>query len=421
MNGEVYTDYTAIGVRYENMLKNRNLWILMTGELIAGLGMWFGMIGNLEFMQHNIPSDFLKAAVMMVSPFIGLLLGPLSGRLVDRGDKKKIMLAAGLVRILGAALMFPALAYNSVWWMIGYIALIGGAAAFYFPALQSVIPLVVRQDELISANGMLMNIATFARVIGTAVAGVLLVYLSLFSLYLYTIIAYALLLCFTFSLQFEQPARPVHSDKKQNSGSFKDVFPVIKSTPPVLMALALTLAPTFFIGGFNLMVIEISEMQGDQAIKGLLYTTEGVSLIIGAFLAKRIAAGRNLITVLLISAFLVAVAHLSLYFADLKWMSLLSFGLFGVAAGGFFPQSSTLFQKMVPSEFHGRFFSFRGMLDRVLFQVIILCTGLFLDTIGFHAMVMTFGGISMLVVIYFGFRQRRTPVSFVDHNATTSH
>lgn len=399
------------------MWKNRNLWILMTGELIAGLGMWFGMIGNLEFMQHNVPSDFLKAALLMVSPFIGVLLGPLSGRVVDRGDKKKILLAAGLVRIIGAALMFPALAYNSVWWMVGYIALIGGAAAFYFPTLQSVIPLIVRDDQLLAANGVYMNIATFARVIGTAVAGVLLVYLSLFSLYLYTLVAYSLLLLFTFSLQIEQKAPASRSGKKRSGGNFKEVFPLIKNTPSVLLALALTLAPTFFIGGFNLMVIEISEMQGDQAIKGLLYTTEGVSLMIGAFLAKRIAAGRNLITVLLASSFLIAVAHLSLYFAELKWMSILSFGLFGVAAGGFFPQSATLFQKMVPAEFHGRFFSFRGMMDRVLFQVVILCTGLFLDTIGFHAMVMIFGGISMAVVIFFGFRQQRSPISFVDRSA----
>ena len=43
------------------MWRNRNIWIILTGEMIAGLGLWTGIIGNLEFMQEKIPSDFVKA------------------------------------------------------------------------------------------------------------------------------------------------------------------------------------------------------------------------------------------------------------------------------------------------------------------------------------------------------------------------
>lgn len=32
------------------MWKNRNVWIILTGEFVAGLGLWLGIIGNLEFM-----------------------------------------------------------------------------------------------------------------------------------------------------------------------------------------------------------------------------------------------------------------------------------------------------------------------------------------------------------------------------------
>lgn len=38
------------------MWKNKNVWIILTGEFIAGLGLWLGIIGNLEFMQEKIPS-----------------------------------------------------------------------------------------------------------------------------------------------------------------------------------------------------------------------------------------------------------------------------------------------------------------------------------------------------------------------------
>lgn len=390
------------------------MWILMSGEMIAGLGMWFGLIGNLDFLQHAVPSDFLKAVILMAGAFVGVLLGPLAGRVVDQTEKKRVLISAGMVRIVGVLFMFLALHLNSVWWMLGYTVLIGGAAAFYFPALQSVIPLIVRDEQLLSVNGVYMNITTLARVIGTAAAGVLLLVMSLFSLYLYTLIAYVLLLCFTFNLRIQEQPKEPRSRKVKEKAGFKEVMPIIKSAPAVLMTLMLTLAPTLFIGSFNLVVIAISDLQGDPSIKGTLYTTEGISLMLGAFLTKRLSKGRNMVPLLIGSAFFIGLGQLTLYFAAIKWVAVLGFGLFGLAAGCFFTMTSTLFQKQVPKEFHGRFFSFRGMLDRVSFQVVMLSTGLFLDTLGFHTMIVCFGTLSLAVVLYFGWQQVRKPLSFVD-------
>ncbi|MGZ4123318.1 MAG: MFS transporter [Tumebacillaceae bacterium] len=399
------------------MWRNRNVWILMSGEMIAGLGMWFGLIGNLDFLQHTVPSDFLKAVILMAGAFVGVLLGPLAGRVVDQSEKKKILILAGMVRIIGVLFMFLALHEGSVWWMLGYTILIGGAAAFYFPALQSVIPLIVREEQLMSVNGVYMNITTLSRVIGTAAAGVLLLVMSLFSIYLYSLIAYVLLLGFTFNLQINEQKRDNAEGKarkvKQKAG-FKEVLPIIKAAPTVLMTLMLTLAPTLFIGSFNLMVITISDLQADASIKGTLYTTEGVSLMLGAFLTKRLAVGRNMVPLLIGSALLVGIGQLSLYFAAIPIVSIAGFGLFGLAAGCFYTLTSTLFQKQVPQEFHGRFFSFRGMLDRVSFQVVMLGAGLFLDTLGFQTMVVSFGLLSLLVSGYFTWQQVRRPLSFVD-------
>jgi hypothetical protein len=50
---------------------------------------------------------------------------------------------------------------------------------------------------------------------------------------------------------------------------------------------------------------------------------------------------------------------------------------------------------------------------KVMFQVVLLGTGLFLDTIGFHYMVLIFGGCSILLIFYTIIRQARIPVVFV--------
>ena len=165
------------------MVRNKNIWILMTGEFITNMGLWLGIIGNLEFLQNLVPSDLHKALILLLGMFAGLLFGPMAGKIVDKFSKKKLMIYSSLLRIVSVLFMFVAIWTNSIAWMCVYMVLIGIAAAFYQPALQATLPLVVKEHQLLSINGLHMNVGTIARILGTAMAGILLLYLSLFQIY----------------------------------------------------------------------------------------------------------------------------------------------------------------------------------------------------------------------------------------------
>lgn len=99
-----------------------------------------------------------------------------------------------------------------------------------------------------------------------------------------------------------------------------------------------------------------------------------------------------------------------LYFAGSSFLTLITFALFGFSLGCFFPTVMTIFQKQVPKEYHGRFFSFRNMLDRIMFQIVLLSTGALLDFIGLQFMVLVFGAISVLVTTYYWLQMKRVGV-----------
>ncbi|MFD1737227.1 MFS transporter [Bacillus salitolerans] len=390
------------------MWKQRNVWILLIGEFIAGVGLWTGIIGNLEFMQEHVPSDFAKSLILFTGLLAGVMIGPLAGRIIDSYSKKKVMIYAGIVRMISVLFMFLAIEFESVWWMVCFMVTIQLSAAFYFPALQSLVPMVVKEKDLLQMNGAHMNVATISRIIGTALAGAMLVVISLYSLYIASFVAYGLLLLSTFLLSVDEDEKENEMvNKGKKAASFKEVLPVLKGLPIAMMALVLTIIPMLFLGGFNLMVIEISELQDDSTIKGLIYTVEGCCFMLGAFLVKRISEKVNPIRLMFIFTSVVAITQLSLYFSDIKLLSLISFGVFGFSLGFFFPITATIFQTRIPKEFHGRFFSFKSMLDRVMFQVVLLATGLFLDTIGFHLMVLVFGTISLVLIFYFALRHAK--------------
>ncbi|MFL6555870.1 MAG: MFS transporter [Bacillus sp. (in: firmicutes)] len=389
------------------MLRNKNVWILLTGEFIAGLGLWLGVIGNLEFMQEKLPSDFLKSLLLAAGLLAGIAVGPYAGRLTDLVSKKTVMLLAGFVRAVSVIFMLIAIATGSIWWMLVFLVLLQISAAFYFPALQAALPLIVPEKDLLQLNGVHMNVSTLSRIIGTAVAGLLLVVLPLSMLYIGCLVAYIGLFILTWFLNIDE----THGNQQAKKGSaekanFNDIFPIIKGLPIVLMTLIMTLVPVLFLGGFNLIVINISELQDSSAIKGWIYTAEGISFMIGAFFIKLISDRISPYTILFACSFIIGGSQVLLYLADIPVLTIIAFAIFGFSVGCFFPTAATIFQTKVPKEFHGRFFSFRNMLDRITFQIVLLISGFLLDLIGLQLMCVLFGGLSIIMTTIFYTRHK---------------
>jgi len=397
------------------MWKNKNVWIILAGELVAGLGLWFGIIGNLEFLQQHVPSDFFKSLILFIGLLAGVLVGPFAGKVCDRYSKKIVLLYSGFLRMISVTFMLLALHFSSISWMLVFTVTFQISAAFYFPALQATIPLIVEEKELLTMNGIHMNVSTISRIAGTALGGILLTLVSLRSLYIASFIAYVILFGVTFFLNVPNDEHTNESNQRPKM-RFTEMIPLLKKYPLVKIALLLTLIPMLFLGGFNLIVMSISELQHDPAVKGLLYTTEGIAFMIGAFAVKRMEVGQR--KLLYVFALLIAISQGSLYFSEIKLAALASFALFGFSVGCFFPITATIFQTNIPKEYHGRFFSLKNMLDRVLFQIVLLGTGFFLDVVGLEKMVVLFSGLSLLLLIYFFVRETGNSISLQRHDSS---
>ncbi|MFJ7405620.1 MULTISPECIES: MFS transporter [unclassified Lysinibacillus] len=390
------------------MWKNHNVWIILLGEFVVGLGLWAGIIGNLAFMQEVVPSDFHKSLIISIGILAGLVVAPLAGRLIDQSRKKTIIQFASVGRIISVFFMFIALYTNSVIWMILFLITLQIAAAFYMPALQSIIPIVVKDKDLISLNAWQMNARTISRIVGTAAAGLMLSYFELKWLYIISLIVYILMYFITNGLKLDETINVSVQDKEK--GGFKEVLPMLKEHPVVLMTLVLMLIPTLFLGSFNLVIMKISEIHQSTTISGLLYTVEGIGFMLGAAGLKYIAERVNIGTLLFGLAFIIGLMELMLLLADSTFFALLTFGLFGFSVGCFFPTSMVIFQKQVPKEYYGRFFSFRNMIDSVVFQIVLLSTGMMLDLIGLNGMGLVFGIISLSLTVSFLFFSKKKNV-----------
>jgi MFS transporter, DHA3 family, macrolide efflux protein len=252
------------------------------------------------------------------------------------------------------------------------------AGALYYPTVRASLPSIVDAKQLLRANTIFMNIVTIARIAGTAVGGLMITWMSLSWLYAVTLIAY-LTLCF-FILLIDIPARiESPSSIKKVKMKFSEVFQVIQKEPAVLIGIVISGVVALFLGGFNLLVLSFGEIQASPSFMGWIYTVEGSSILIAGLFVRKVMGKANLIKVSSLLVFIFAIAELGMSFAHDGVLVLLSYALFGMTVAFFFPMVTTVFQNRLEESIHGRFFSFKEMIDRVLFQISLIATGACLD------------------------------------------
>ncbi|MDF2646446.1 MAG: transporter [Paenibacillus sp.] len=371
-----------------SLLRNRTFVFMMIGEAIQGAGIWTSIIANLQFMQSHVPSDLGKSLILMCGLFLGVLISPQAGVWADRYDKKKILLISGIVRCLAPIVMFAAIQYQSVAIMLLSVVIMQVAATVYMPTVQAALPSVVPASELLKANSVNFNVITIARIGGTAAAGILVSMMNLYTVYALSLAFYVILVMLITQLRIPNTADSVAARKKEKI-RFTELFPLIRSEPSIFIALINSGVITLFLGGFNLLVLKFSQIQHKPELMGWIYSLEGTSILIAGLFAKRVIGMRNLVTSSTLFMLLFALSFAGMSFSESSFAVLGSFVMFGCAVAFFFPMVSTLFQIKVPKEAQGRFFSFRGMLDRVMFQISLLATGACLDWFGISTFLLT--------------------------------
>lgn len=371
-----------------SLLRNRTFVFMMVGEAIQGAGIWTSIIANLQFMQSHVPSDLGKSLILMCGLFLGVLISPQAGVWADRYDKKKILLISGIVRCLAPIVMFAAIQYESVAIMLLSVVIMQVAATVYMPTVQAALPSVVPASELLNANSVNFNVITIARIGGTAAAGILVSMMNLYTVYALSLAFYVILVLLITQLRIPSTADSVATRKKEKI-RFTELFPLIRAEPSIFIALINSGVITLFLGGFNLLVLKFSQIQHKPELMGWIYSLEGTSILIAGIFAKRVIGMRNLVTSSTLFMLLFALSFAGMSFSESSYAVLGSFVMFGCAVAFFFPMVSTLFQIKVPKEAQGRFFSFRGMLDRVMFQISLLATGACLDWFGISTFLLT--------------------------------
>jgi MFS family permease len=166
------------GIGLLRPLRHRDFRMLWIGQTISmlGDGTYYVAVAWLVYQDlHGTPADFAAVGIAWSLPQVLLVLA--SGALSDRIDRRRLMIAGDLVRLVAiTAIGWLALSGTPTLPMVvALVALYGVGMALFTPAFNSIVPNIVPQDVLVEANSVaqvVRPVAMFA--VGPIVGGLLL-------------------------------------------------------------------------------------------------------------------------------------------------------------------------------------------------------------------------------------------------------
>src|SRR2546427_242000 len=157
-------------------LQHRNYRLYWTGQLISLVGTWMQSVAQ-GWLMHRLTSSAFMLGFLGFAQFLPVLLLSLwAGVIVDSMDKRKLLLITQTAFLLQAALLATAVSTGIVQpWMVLALAFVFGTInAVDLPARQSFVVELAGKEDL--SNAIALNSAAFntARIVGPAIAGILL-------------------------------------------------------------------------------------------------------------------------------------------------------------------------------------------------------------------------------------------------------
>jgi MFS family permease len=155
------------------VFRRRNFSLMWTGQFVETIGYGLTSLASSILVYRLTGGSALSVGLMLIaSAAPSLLVGLVAGVIVDRYDRRRIMIAADVLRAILVCLI-PFLVPYGITWLYVIVFVISTIGQFFDPAWESVLPEVAPDEELAAANS-LMAISTFgSTAIGFAASGLI--------------------------------------------------------------------------------------------------------------------------------------------------------------------------------------------------------------------------------------------------------
>lgn len=328
-------------------------WIAIT---LALTGLWVRITVQGYLVYEMTDDKFLLGLVGFLSALPVLLLSPIVGVVVDRFERRKVLLAtqAFMASTLFTLATLDALGVLAVYQILIIATLAGAASAFDWPARLSLVPNMVSREELQSA--VAFNSASFngARIAGPAIGGFLIGIIGTAACFYLSAFAFlpSMVVLMTLTIDRVNSSGTPESPIQNLLSGYRYIwnFPTLRSL------LSVDLVPVMFGMSFFALLPALSRDvygQGSQGL-GLLYSADGAGAFAGVMIVASMTGLRRRGTLVLVFVTLFALFEILFALAPNLWIGMVLIFVLGATSALYATLADTLMQTIIDDRFRGR-------------------------------------------------------------------
>lgn len=383
---------------------------IWSGQTLSWVGSAVAQFGLVWWITEKTGSATILAVATMISLLPGVVLGPLAGALIDRWNRRHVMLVADSVIALASLWLAYLFWANTLQlWQVYTVMLVRALGmAFHWPANQASISLMVPKEHLPRIAGANQTVGGAVAIISPPLGAFLLQIMPLYWIMLIDVITALFSILPLLVIIIPQPASPPSEARLVTniSAVWKDMldgFRYIWNWSGLFWLLMIAMLLNFFVNpAMSLIPILVTRHFHGGAIElGWMNASWGVGLLVGGVILGVWGGFRKRVYTMLMGIFGMGVGILLVGLAPAN--------MAGVAITGFFIASVmnaitngsafALLQTAVAPELQGRVFTVVGSLAGAISPLALAIGGPVADLLGVRTLYLIAGGAQILLAL----------------------
>jgi predicted MFS family arabinose efflux permease len=361
---------------------NRDFRYLWFGQIVSQLGDWFNIVALFALLFELTGSATSVAALMVMQMLPIAVVGPVAGVIVDRFDRRRIMIAADIIR--GTAVMGLLLVRTpeTVWVAYAVTGVMVACSGFFEPARSATVPSIVPRDKLVAANAISTGTWSAMLAVGASLGGAVAALLGRDAAFIINAASFFASAFFLF--QMRVPGRQDSVKAALGLRGVIDGLAYMRGHGEVAR-IALVKGGWAIVGGALLLLTVFGDRifrigDSSDAGIGILFGARGVGAFAGSLIVSVLAARKgNLIRLIAPAYFVAGLCYASLAIVPNIWIAAVMVVASHVFGSILWVSSNVLLQMQVPDEFRGRVFAAELVVLALVQSTVAYATAVALD------------------------------------------
>ena len=382
--------------------RERDFRRLFAAQLIALGGDWFAVVPLLVLLPQLTGSGLWGALVLTADTAAFALVSPYAGTVVDRLDRRRVLVVANAVAGVAALLLLLVDSRGTAWVALLGIAVVAAAKAFAQPAAAAALPNLVPPEDLATASVLAGASWGTMLAVGAALGGLVAGTLGVRACFLIdaALLLTASVLVARTTKPFADPDTPVR-ERRPARQDLGEALTYARGDVRVLALLTAKAGPAFGNGALSLFPLFGAAAFGLGPFGvGLLYSARGVGALLGPLVMRRHATHPGRLHLVLAGSMAVfGLGYLALAVAPAFWLVLLLLVVAHAGGGANWILSTYGLQATVPDRLRGRVFSADATLATLVIAGSQVAFGLLSEVLPARELLALAG---LLVLLYSG-------------------